>query len=535
MRQFFAVLKLQLDNTFTLFRSKDVKKVILNVLKTLLIFGIIFGGCWFIISRITFFLILKYNQSFFAIILTLLLVISLVFSTSNVIRTMFVSKENQLLLCLPAKFDHLYLSKLVILYLKELIFNVLYVLPIMLAFGVCGVGVPWTYYIVIILLFPIFPLATLGIASLIAIPVMYVVKFLKNRPNFTVILALVFIAVVFVFYMMFVNSISGAFNIAEQQSKTSQSVNNAIFTIGRKIPIIYWLSAIFVDIKKIYRLYIFMVAFLGVFALAMFLIKPTFFKVAIFANEEKQTTSVKRRRYKKRSPVKELFVNEFRTTLRSPSIVLQYFLFPILMPLIVYTYDHLLFSITVQETGHALIFASHVLVLFMIVTLSSVVSSTALSREGGMLYIAKLIPVKYKTQAAVKIGFNLLISWSAIIVTTIICCIFNDTKIGLILMASIASLFLSFGHICHCFDIDLRRPALNWYDISEISNLSKNTTEGILYGFLLAGVFAVLAFASGESVWLAAILLIIPAALYALGRFILLKVRLRFYFRGIEI
>lgn len=536
MKQILGILKLQLDNRFSLFKKSSIKSKLFNILKYAIIFLFIFAVCWFLISRIKTFLMINFNQEFFGIVLMLVLIISLIFSISNVITTMFLSKENELLLCLPVTFDQLYLSKLVVLYINELVFNILYITPILLAFGVCGgSGITGYYYLAILLLFPILPFASLGIASLLSLPIMAVFKWLKDRPKVSVIAALVSIAALFVLYMLFITSISGAFNITEQQVETSKAINESIYSIGRNVPITYWLSAMFFSINKVYRLYIFTAGFIVIFIISMFIIRGVFQKISTFNNENKQTTKPKKRIYKKRSVTQELLLNEFRTCLRSPSIIIQFFLFPLLMPLIVYTYDKLLFSIAVNQTGQALIFASHVLVLMIVTTLSSSITSTALSREGGLLYFEKMIPVSYEKQAAIKILFNLIISWSAIILTTIICAIFNETNVGLIIIASIAALLVSFGHICQSYDIDLRNPTLNWYDVSEISALSKNTTSSILFGFLVSIIFTLLAVIGGGNALTTFALLIIPAAAYAYGRFRLLSIRLKVMFGRIEI
>ncbi len=444
-----------------------------------------------------------------------------------------MSKDNEILLSLPINFDQLFASKLVLLYVNELVFNILYIAPLLVGIGLIGkfAGI---YYLVCLLFFPIFPFASLGIGSLISIPAMAIVKFFKNHSKTTAIVSILFIAAVFIAYMLFITKISGAFNIVDEQSASSVKINSTISKIGEKIPVFFWLSTIFFDIKTLWKLYVFFAAFVAIFAITFFLIKPFYQSVAVFNNETKRETRAKAKKFVKRSPEKELFINEFRTCLRSPSLIIQYFLFTLLMPIIVYTYDKLLFSIAVSQTGQALIFASHVLVLMMLTCLSSTISSVAISRQGGLLYISKMIPVSYEKQALIKVAFNVLITWIAIVVTTVVCCIFSTSNVILLIICSIAAMLVSVGHVCESYDIDLRSPSLNWYDISEISVLSKNTTRAIVAGFILAIIETILTVLGGGNIWLTAILLIVPSALFAYGRFRLLKIRLKFVFERME-
>ena len=552
MKQIWNILKLQLQNRYAF--SKDWKKRLLSVGKYLLIFGVVLFVIWFLLSRISFFLGLKFNPELFSFIIFVIFVVSLISAISNIMTNMYMSKDNEILLSFPVSFNQLFTSKLILLYINELVFNFVYVAPMLIGVGIVArsmdnlgtsiagisalagtiAAMGAKYYLVCLLVFPIIPFATLSIGSLLSIPVMFLVKYLKGHNKTTIVFSLISLTAIFILYMYLITNVSGAFNIANDQFRANAEVNAKIKEMGGKTGLFFWFSHIFFDMKFIGRLYIFFAGFLLIFVAVFLLIRPFYQKIAVFNNETKKETKSKARKFVKRTPEKELFLNEVRTCLRSPSIIFQYFIFTLLMPLIVYTYDKLLFSIVVNQTGQALIFASHVLVLMMLTCLSSAISTVAISRQGGLLYISKMIPVKYEKQALIKIAFNVGITWVAIIISTIVSCIFSTAKDGLLIVCSIAAMLFSLGHVCQSYDTDLRKPSLNWYDVSEIDVLSKNTTTSILYGFIVSVIFTFLTVAGKGSVWLTALLLIIPAALYAFGRFKLIRVRLKYLFERME-
>ena len=593
----WKLLKLLLNNRFPSGRFKDIKSVFITIVKYVAIFGGISFVLWFIFNRIVIYLNIGIDTYLFSICLALIFVVSLISSVSSILTNMFMSKDNEILISLPVSFKELFVSKLIYLYINELIFNILYVGPIFVCIGIIG-RVSVYSFISYLLFFPILPIASLGVGALISIPVMFFVRFLKDHNKTSIVLSLLAIAGLFALYMFLITNVSGAFNITEQQLETMLSVTQTIRNIGSSIPVFYWVSSAFFSASTIWKIYVFMGGAIVLLLATLPLIRRFYQKIAIFNNETKkdlkirvdrkkfrilkkelklkysvakkqifakfenasnskeqlkielkdlkkayvssinnakEQTKIAGGKYIKRSPFKELFINEFRTCLRSPSLITQYFLFTILTPLIVFTYDKLLFTIVVNQTGTSLIFASHVLVVMMLTILSSSITSVAISRQGGLLYISKMMPISYEKQAFAKILFNVVITWAAIIISTIITCIFSTANPLLVVVCSIAAMFVSIGHVCQSYDQDLRDPSIDWYDVSEISSLSKNTTKTMLYGFLLAVIFTVLTIVGGGNVWLTAILLIVPAILYAYGRLRIIRIRLKYLFDELEI
>lgn len=536
-RKIRKLLKLLINNKYAIGSTRGFKKALINVLKSITIFGIVLLVLWFILSRIKVFLMIDINPQIFAIVLLVILIISLMSSIASIINNLFISKDNEILLSLPISASELFISKLIYLYINELVFNILYIGPVLVTFGIMArTGATPMNFLSFLLFFPIIPVATLGIGGLLSVPIMFVVRFFKDHNKTTIISGLLLLAALFLLYMFVITNVSGAFNVVDEQIKTSLEINGTVKKIGSQIPVLFWLSsAFFKGAHSIGRVFLFLIACLGIILVTGPFIKMFFQKIAVFNNETKKETRARARKYVKRSPERELFLNEFRTCLRSPNLIMQYFLFTILLPIIIYSYDKLLFTISVNQTGQSLLFASHVLVLMMLTCLSSTISSVAISRQGGLVYISKMIPISYEKQTTIKIAFNVIITWIAIIIGTVVSCIFSTANTTLLIVSAIAAMFLSIGHVCQSYDLDLRNPSIDWYDVSEISSLSKNTTTSILYGFLLALVFAAITVVANGKILLTSILLLSASILYAFGRFALIRVRLKYLFDEMEL
>ena len=114
----------------------------------------------------------------FFISMLLLSTISCIVQLTN---SLFFSKDNLVLLSYPVRSNVVFLSKLIVFYVIELIKEVMFVVPMFLAYGIIfnfsGGYYPW-----VILMFFIIAMIPVAIASIVSIPYMFVKMFLTKRP-----------------------------------------------------------------------------------------------------------------------------------------------------------------------------------------------------------------------------------------------------------------------------------------------------------------------------------------------------------------
>lgn len=535
MKQILELFKFQLDNKYVLFKQKNLLNFLKQFFKYLILIAAITLILFIILRKIVFLLAININAEFLAIVLLATQAITFVFAIGSVISSMYLSKDNELLMVMPVTFNQLFVSKILLIYIADLLFSLVYILPIFLSLGIIG-QLPGMFYLLLLLFIPILPIFPIALASIIGIPIMFIIKYFKKHTLLSVVSLLVIVATVFVLYMSIVTSISGAMNIAEKQIETSIEINQSIKAIGASIPIYNFLGQSMFEISHIYYLIIFLFASLAIMSLCFLVIKPFYYKIATITSENTSTIKSKYKKFKQRKPFNALLINEIRSVFRSPGYIFQYFLFPLFMPIIVFTYDKLLISIAVNQAGQAMIFGSHVLVLTIIALMSNIISSTAISREGGTFYIAKTTPNSFYVQAMAKLTFNSIFTLVAIFITTIITLILTNLSPLFVIISGLSIMILSIGHICHSFDMDLTNPVLDWYDNSEISTIGKSTTKSIIYALALALVMClVFVFCSSVSLWIALVLGLLIGLVYALGRIHLLRIRIKHYYNIMEV
>ena len=530
MSRIIELFKFQYDNKFTLFKKKGVKNIFVQIAKYLIIIAAISLGLYLLLKKMFFLLNLQINAEFLAFVVAGTQIISFVFAISSIIKNLYLSQDNELLIALPVTFNQIFISKIIILYLSDLLFNILYILPIFLTLGFLGT-LPATYYVMLLFYIPISPILPIALGSIISIPVMFIIKFLKKNNIVYIITMLVLVASIFVLYMSFITKISGFINFTEKQLEISIKVNKSIREIGSHIFGFYQIALCLISYKYFYYLLAFFAMALVIFVFCFMAIRPIYYKFTTINFENNNRDKIYYKKFKKRKPFAELFVNEFRETFRSPGDIFQFFIFSIFMPLIVFTYDKLLNSIAVNQVGQIMIIGTHFLILSICALMNNAMSASAVSRNGKNFYLSKIIPVNYYTQVGAKIAFNSLFTIGAVIITTICSIFLSGLSVYYVLIIGLITIFLSFGHICQSYDMDLSNPVLDWYDSSEISAVSKTTRKSMLIALVLPAVLF-LNFVLLQNIGI--IVAVVLSFLYCLASAYMLYIKIEHCYNAVE-
>ena len=153
---------------------------------------------------------------------------------------------------LPITFNEIFLSKILVLYVSDLIFSLTYLLPVFVGLGILG-RLGATFYLAALLLMPILPIFPLALASIFSIPLMMLVRFLKKHLVLSVVVLLTIVAIVFVGYMEIITDVSGAFNIADKQIESGLKINRRIYELGKCIWGYFHVAEGFYNFSLFYR------------------------------------------------------------------------------------------------------------------------------------------------------------------------------------------------------------------------------------------------------------------------------------------
>ena len=531
MRSIVKLFKLQIDEKFDLFKGKSFKKIGWSLFKSAgLIGGISFA--LYVLAMRFFALGLTANIQLVSIVLLVTQLVILFFTIGSVISTLYMNKDNELLMSLPVSPNQIFLSKLLVIYVSEIIACALITLPFLIVFGVvCHFSV-WFFFALIPLML-LLPLLPICFASLLSIPILFVVKFFKRHVFSACLVMLFFIAIALLGYVQFLTAFSAVFDITSKQFETMRGLNQGVKDFGNNNFLFIGLAKSLIDINYFYWPFVYLAIGAVIFVGAILITRPFYFKMAM-SQSENDTSRSKEGKFMYRTKFLSLLQKEYFTVFRSPRYIFQFFIFPLLMPLIVVLYDNLLISFATNQTGSFMVGGAHVLILCILANLSCVISANAISREGGNFYLVKTIPVNYYHQTFAKLAFNAIFMVGAVLLTAMFS--FFYLPFYVVVCSTLIAIFLAMGHMFYCFDIDLKKPVLDWYDAGEISKINKNVTKSIGWGVIL-GLVAGLIIISMSAVQLLTlpwILLLGLSIAYCIHRGRILVIRVFYQYERLE-
>ena len=532
MKKVLMLLKLQLDNKSDIFKTVNPKTMIPALAKKLVIMVLATLGISYGFSQI-FGLGLHSNQELLGIMLVAIQLVSLVFAIGTVINTLYLSKENTMLICLPATPNQLFTSKILFIYINEFFVNLMMAIPVFIALGSFSrFGI--NYYLSIVPLLILMPILPIVVAAFLSIPIMAVLKFLKKHTVISIIVTFSLIAACLWVYVGFIGSIAADFDIAGKQLETVRKLNAQILEIGKQIPVYYQLAGAMLNPSKWYVFFIIIAGCLAIFALTILFTRHFFFKTAMSSIENTIKSGTKKGELKQRSRFASLLLKEIYCVFRSPADVFEYFLFTLLMPFIVFSYDKLLMSITVNQAGVNMIAGAHLMVVAILAMLSNISSASAISRDGGNFYMSKIVPIDYYTQMFAKFSFNAIFTFGALIITAIVS-VFTY-PVWQVILGTIAVTFAAVGHIAYSIDTDIKDPtAINMGD-EKSGAVSKSTPKSLVYGLAIGFIMGlvVILLSSGENAIVPYLILIGASLVFMIYRVHTLVLRINLRYDKIE-
>ena len=532
MNSILGLLRLQIDNTTDVLKTHSPQKMAFSILKILIFIVACTVGVGYAFMKI-FMLGIKINAELITLVLLATQTVSLCFAIGHIINTLYLCRDNEMLICLPITPNQLFISKILLIYIKEIAVNAMISIPLFVSLGFLG-GMGASFYLTLplfIILLPIFPIS---LAAFISIPIMEVIRFLRARTALSIAVILILVSSILAGYITLVSNFAESFNIASKQLETVRQINSTILEVGRRIIMYFQLASAMLSFSKWFYIPLFIVICAIISAITILLIRPLYFKIAMSSLENTVRLTITPKRFENQSPFMSLIKREVRCIFRSPSEIFEYFLFTLLMPFIVFSYDRLLMTITVNQAGVNMIAGSHVMIVAIMAMLSNIVSASAISREGNNFHTTKTVPVDYYTQIFAKLTFNAIFTVGALVLTMLVSLFIYPA--WQVILGTVAIIFASVGHIALSIDMDIKNPSINHQGNEQSSVASKSTPKslviGLIIGFIM-GLLIIMSASSGSAVG-PYLLLILISLIFAIHRICILVLRINLAYDKIE-
>ncbi|MDY0075227.1 MAG: hypothetical protein WC992_05755 [Acholeplasmataceae bacterium] len=436
------------------------------------------------------------NEFLFIFLLMLTQGLNIVVATVGLINDLYHSKDNQILFALPAKNDEIFISKMLVYYIHEFIRNLFVLIPICIGFGVIS-NLNVGFYFSLLFILPVLPIVSVGIASLISIPFMLLINFLKRHHLISAFLILVLFGILFYLTYMTIEKIPTPIRIVQLYNRFIISLTLAMQQIASYGTIYTAIGKLLFGFKYVINLLIVILVIVGIVLVNYLISKPLYFKLMSSSQENTVKHNKKKKPMENSTLFFTFFKKEFTIARRSLNELLSNYALLLTLPFFMYILNYIYMGMNRSTMGNQIVLILNIMITLLIVTGSNTASATAITTEGYEFVLLKTAPYNTSRMAWAKITFNLIFTTLMIGMSFILFSralpVFPKQDIW---MLFIFILLVNSGHIFWSFQIDLLSPKLSDYaatgSISHNQNVSKSLTLGlwlsIIFGIL--GVFA---------------------------------------------
>ncbi len=434
-------------------------------------------------------------------------------SAFSYISSMFFAKDNEIMLNLPVPQITVFLSKLLVCYVNELLISTIVVLPASvitaIAAAQAGVTLGVQFYLLIPVAVILLPLLPMLLLSIISFPIAIVIQKLSKRPVLGAIIQAVFLIafIAGVYYLSYSASYSAgngeALNIAQIFAPMAK-VN--VFTT--------MLSKAMFGQNTLGNFFAFLGSTAG-FTIVSCGLSVLFYKRALQSSTE-GTGSAKKKAVKEerpqgvKAPVKSFIISDVKYLMRESAVTVNTILSLVMPALLVFLCTYMTTSSiessmqAAQEAGSEaegaaaagfistpyLSLALSVMMAGWFCSGTNLFSTVGFSLERENFAIMKSLPLEFNKIYYAKLGAATVVTVISTVIASVVTVVISKLTVwDFILMAVLLSVY---GAAVNAFALirDLKAPRLNWMTVKELTKNNFHTLVPMLIS--IAGILPVI-------------------------------------------
>lgn len=512
IREFFKELKplvmMQLKDKLDI-SFKNKKRALFKVIYTLLSFAIITFVIYFLfnlIVNLSLFSFLKtLNFRFYLIIITFVSLLSLLSCVISITKTLYFAKDNTVLLTMPVTTNKLFVSKIIVQFLYELIKNSFYILPLLIAYGlIMKLGFLYFPYAIIMTIFLTAFIVVL--AGVLSIPAMGIaILFKKSRIVEIVVLVVLSVGIVLALIGI-INLIPENIDLVRDWGKIYWQIQDFLASFAKTFFMFDLLTQLLTGM--VYNGFTFNpvtgnngVTFLVMFGSMVVLLviisllsKPLFLKMASSPFEYKKVLVNKSKKNKKKQAFISVVDEEAKRSFRTPDIIYPILLTAIITPLAIFLQNKIVGAMDTRILGNYMAVAFNVCIILLIALNSNVTMSSVFSKEGNSAYLNKVNPVAFSVMLGGKLVLNACIMMISIIASSVVLGIGNHLSTLNIVLLAFTLLFIYVGHLFWSAEYDIMNPQNNFYQTTGTHHKNPNETKSTILSFAISAIVAFVTF-----------------------------------------
>ena len=499
---------MQLKDKIDMSYLKSVKKTIFKVVMSIVKFGVITALIWLGFYLLDFLnlvsLLPGIPQGFFNIVFTLMLILSMIVCTYGLMKSLYFGKDNQLLLTLPAQKVTIFTSKLVVYYFYELIRNLTFMLPLLVAYAVIN-SMSILFWLWLIPAYFVLTAVPVVVGALLSIPAMLIAIILKNNKWLQYPLVTVSVALIVLVVISLISIIPENFDLFGTWGTTFWKIQDFMISFGKTFLPFTWVvefavgkrygisNQLFTKTQLLTAVGLICVCVV-IMIITFLVVRPIFFKMASVPFEFKKIKTNKLFQNQKHGPVNSIVRKEIKTILRDGTQLFSLLAIAISLPILILLLNKIFAAMDTMSVGMIMAVAFNILMILLISLSSNARLSYIFSEEGASSYLNKTSPQSYVKLLTSKLIINAVVMTVSIVASVVILTTFQGyTWIqGLEIFGFVEFLYLA--HLLLSAELDIMNPQTAHYQTTGAHSNNPNETRSTMLGFLISAIFAFLTY-----------------------------------------
>ena len=479
--------------------------------------------------------------SVISLVFGVMLLFSLITDTIGLMKSLYFSKDNTVLLTFPATPSLVFFSKLVTYYIYEIRKSFMFTVPMFIAYGLIvrgyGLNDPKTlwYYPWLILMFVLISSVPVLLAALLSIPTMFLYVFLNRVKVLQYLLYTVLAIGIILVAWWLIGLIPSDIDFSENWGQITFDIQeffkwignpgtipaDKAGTTGAKIATLLVPLRVFTELvvgrmvgltgylfhsDTLKTLLIIVGIGCAMLVLGFLLSKPLFCRMAATPFEFKKKDAIKARANRKVPAFLSAIKKEFVVGIRSNSFIKLGGVLVVIMPMAIYLLNKLYSAMDTRFIGTQMTICFNIVIILLIMLMTNIDIASVYSRDGSSSYLNKVQPTPYAMLLFSKLVFPIIIASVGLGFTVNIFAI----EAGLSQNDAIFIGLMIYGvYLAHLFtsaESDIMNPQYEQYaTFNEQANNPNETGSGVSALLFSALVFAIAFFLSSRNdagVWL---------------------------------
>ena len=500
----FMQLKDKIDFSFIKSKQKTIFKIVFSILKFVIITSLIYAAFYLLSFLRLVSLLDGIPVEVLTIIFTVMFSLSILSCTFGLMKSLYFSLDNRVLLTFPTSRSTMFISKIIVYYIYELIRNVTFLLPLFIAYALVN-KYPFYFYFWLIFVFMFITAVPVVIGALLSIPAMYISNFIKKYKWLEFLVLAIFVGLVTWGLVALIGVIPENFDLIGSWGTTFWQLQELFTNFVKTFAPFYWVVLAIVGVKYGVKInvvtlqtfinFVGIVAFIAIMlGLIILIVKPLFFHMVSIPFEFSKNVNLKPKQNKKSpafwSAVKKEILLNYRTQNKLFSLIYVV----IGTPLTILLLNKIYSAMDTRLSGAYMAIAFNVLMILLIVCSSNSAMAKVFSEEGASAYLNKTNPKPFIYSLTAKIIINAVLLTISIAVSVGVFASFCKIAAfnAILMFLGIEAIYL--GHLLYSAQLDIMNPFYNQVATTGEVNNNPNETKSVLVAFAMSAFIALITY-----------------------------------------